>query len=398
MPLLRETLKFDTPTDKILSEFFHNNKKLNNFERDLIAQTTYTILRNYYKLTQTLENNIPDIIGMTWIKLLHIPVTKLQNIKLIDVDKLTTTKFTNDQLSTLELPLWMINELQQKYTTSEIKDLALSLKQTAPLDLRINLIKNNINNILADLKEFNPQKMELSPFGIRLYNKIALAKHPLFLNGSIEVQDESSQLAGLLLNPKRGEMVVDFCAGSGGKTLLFGMLMRNSGRIYAFDINERRLNNLAPRLSRSGLSNIHPQLISGETDSRIKRLHNKIDKVFVDAPCSGTGTLRRNPDLKFRQSLEGIKELNKKQLSILSEASKLLKVGGYLVYATCSIMPKENQDIVNQFLINNPSFALIPCTTVLNNPKFINDEGYLALLPNIHNCDGFFAALIQKQS
>jgi 16S rRNA (cytosine967-C5)-methyltransferase len=262
----------------------------------------------------------------------------------------------------------------------------------------VNLVKNNLNTVLSSLSEFNPQKMEFSPFGIRLKDKTFLAKHPLFLDGSIEVQDESSQVAGLLLNPKRGDMVVDFCAGAGGKTLLFGMLMRNSGRIYAFDVNEKRLNNLSPRMIRAGLSNVYPQLIAHENDAKIKRLHNKIDRVFVDAPCSGLGTLRRNPELKFRQTEIGINELNRKQEAILEQASKLLKVGGHLVYATCSILYQENQNIVKQFLHNHPEFELIPASTVLTSPHLVRDNIYLELLPHIHNTDGFFAALLRRVS
>jgi 16S rRNA (cytosine967-C5)-methyltransferase len=264
----------------------------------------------------------------------------------------------------------------------------------------VNLVKNDFNAVFNRLSadKLEPQKTEFSPLGIRLLNKTFLAKHALFLDGSIEVQDESSQLAGLLLMPKRGEMVVDFCAGSGGKTLLFGSLMRNSGRIYAFDNNERRLNNLTPRLARSGLSNVYPSLIAHENDSKIKRLHNKIDSVFVDAPCSGLGTLRRNPELKFRQTQSLLDTMNQQQTSILNAASKLVKVGGHIVYATCSILRRENQDIVNTFLHENPEFKLVPASNRLDNPKLAKEDGFLQLLPHTHQTDGFFAALMQRVS
>jgi 16S rRNA (cytosine967-C5)-methyltransferase len=155
---------------------------------------------------------------------------------------------------------------------------------------------------------------------VRLEGKPALQKHPLFLDGSFEVQDEGSQLLGFLLQPKRGEMVVDFCAGAGGKTLLLGAMMRNSGRLYAFDVSDKRLSKLKPRMARSGLSNIHPVVIASENDTRVKRLAGKIDRVLVDAPCSGLGTLRRNPDLKWRQSPEALAELTVKQAAILASA------------------------------------------------------------------------------
>jgi 16S rRNA (cytosine967-C5)-methyltransferase len=148
-----------------------------------------------------------------------------------------------------------------------------------------------------------------SPLGIRLAGKPALSKHPLFIDGSIEVQDEGSQLLGFLLQPRRGEMVADFCAGAGGKTLLLGALMRSQGRLYAFDVAERRLARLKPRLARSGLSNVHPVRIDSERDTRIRRLAGKLDRVLVDAPCSGLGTLRRNPDMKWRQTPASVAEL-----------------------------------------------------------------------------------------
>ena len=219
------------------------------------------------------------------------------------------------------------------------------------------------------------------------------------MQGLIEVQDEASQLAGLLLEPKRGDMVVDFCAGSGGKTLLFGMLMKNSGRIYAFDVNERRLGNLTPRLARSGLSNVYPQLITSENDSKLKRLAEKMDRVFVDAPCLGLGTLRRNPDLKFRQNEQGLAEINVKQLDILTAASRLVKPGGVLVYATCSILRAENQDVVENFLSEHAEFEIVEVKQVLKNLDLVlKDQRYLELNPVTHDTDGFFACIMQKNT
>ncbi len=163
------------------------------------------------------------------------------------------------------------------------------------------------------------------------------------------MQDEGSQLLALLTDAKRGEMVVDFCAGAGGKTLALGAAMRNTGRLYAFDTSGHRLDALKPRLARSGLSNVHPVQIAHERDERIKRLAGKIDRVLVDAPCSGLGTLRRNPDLKWRQSPQAVEELRAKQAAILASAARLLKPGGRLVYATCSLLRAENEAVADAF-------------------------------------------------
>jgi len=213
------------------------------------------------------------------------------------------------------------------------------------------------------------------------------------------VQDEGSQLLGYLVAPKRSDMVVDFCAGAGGKTLLLGALMHSHGRLYAFDVSDKRLNNLKPRLKRSGLSNVHPQLIAHEHDTKIKRLAGKIDRVLVDAPCSGLGTLRRNPDLKWRQTPEAIAELTVKQRAILDSAAKLVKAGGRLVYATCSILPEENEGIVEAFLAAHPEFELLNCAELLEKQQITLDTGkYLKLSPLLHGTDAFFAAAMQKKA
>ena len=396
--LLVDVLKFKSPTDKLLSIFFKEHKRLESSSRYIIAETIYTILRNYFKLSHHFGNNYLNFIKFTWLHLLKIDESRLKTIAKINFDDAAIININQFKQDIPELPEWIYNKLVSQMSPYEVVAINHAFLQTAPLDLRVNLIKTNHKAVLTRLESegLNPQPMLFSPFGIRLENKTFLAKHPLFTEGHLEVQDESSQIAGLLLHPKRGEMVVDFCAGSDGKTLLLGMLMHNTGRIYAFDIHEKRLNNLAPRLKRSGLSNIHPQLISHENDIKIKRLHNKIDKVFVDAPCLGLGTLRRNPDLKFRHTQESLSEITQKQLSILNAASKLVKPGGFLTYATCSILQEENQDIVHQFLESNPNFQLIPTKTILNNPALNRDDGYLVLLPHVHHTDGFFAALLQK--
>jgi 16S rRNA (cytosine967-C5)-methyltransferase len=215
----------------------------------------------------------------------------------------------------------------------------------------------------------------------------------------IEVQDEGSQLLALLVDAKRGEMVADFCAGAGGKTLALGAAMRNTGRLYAFDTSAHRLEALKPRLARSGLSNIHPVTIAHERDERIKRLRGKMDRVLVDAPCTGLGTLRRNPDLKWRQTPEAVAELTAKQAAILDSAARLLKPGGRLVYATCSLLPEENEQIAQAFSNAHPDFKPLSVKGLLEAFEVdqaaslcTEDDLYLRLWPHRHATDGFFAA------
>jgi 16S rRNA (cytosine967-C5)-methyltransferase len=237
---------------------------------------------------------------------------------------------------------------------------------------------------------------------LRIEGKPALHKLEVFLRGDVEVQDEGSQLLALMTDAKRGEMVVDFCAGAGGKTLALGAAMRNTGRLYAFDTSGHRLASLKPRLARSGLSNVHPVQIAHERDDRIKRLAGKIDRVLVDSPCSGLGTLRRNPDLKWRQSPQSVEELKVKQAAILASASRLVKPGGRLVYATCSLLQGENEEIAEAFSSERVrEFKPLAAHDVLSSAHVDQADTlvrgpYLRLWPHRHGTDGFFAAVWQR--
>jgi 16S rRNA (cytosine967-C5)-methyltransferase len=299
-----------------------------------------------------------------------------------------------------DLPDWLYERLQANFSADEMPALAEALNRPAPLDLRVNTLKADRQAVLGQLAEAGiaAEAGSLSPLSLRLRDKPALAKHPLFLDGAFEVQDEGSQLLGLLLEAKRGEMVVDFCAGAGGKTLLLGAQMRNTGRLYAFDVSEKRLSKLKPRLARSGLSNVHPVRIEHERDQKVKRLAGKIDRVLVDAPCSGLGTLRRNPDLKWRQDAASIAELTVKQTAILAAAATLVRPGGRLVYATCSLLADENERVVEAFLAAHPAFCLVPAEAVLARQGITLAGDMLHLLPHRHDTDGFFAAVLEKKN
>jgi len=299
-----------------------------------------------------------------------------------------------------ELPDWVVDRLRPHYADEEILELGRVLQQAAPLDLRVNTLKAKLDEVIEDLKaaDIAVERMPYAPQGLRIKGKPALQSLPVFRDGLIEIQDEGSQLLGYLVSPKRGEMIVDFCAGAGGKTLLLGAMMQNEGRLYAFDISERRLTNLKPRLKRSGLSNINPVLIDSERDQRVKRLAGKIDRVLVDAPCSGLGTLRRNPDLKQRQTEDGIAELIAKQDAILNAAAPLLKPGGLLVYATCSVLYEENEARAEAFTAAHPEFEVVECGDLLRQARIPLEMGrYLRLMPHRHHTDGFFAAAWRRK-
>ena len=300
----------------------------------------------------------------------------------------------------LDFPDWLVERLTPRMSPEDLMALARALNTPAPLDLRVNTLKAQRDGVISRLAADGIVAMPCpySPLGLRLKTKPFLQKHPAYLDGSIEVQDEGSQLLGYLLAPKRGEMVVDFCAGAGGKTLMLGALMRSTGRLYAFDVSDRRLAKLKPRAARAGLSNVHPACLSGENDTRVKRLSGKVDRVLVDAPCSGLGTLRRNPDLKWRQSAQSVAELTIKQAAILAAAARLLKPGGRLVYATCSILAEENEGIVDAFLAEHADFRRLSAQEELaaQGIILINCGEDMRLAPPQHGTDAFYAAVLER--
>lgn len=407
---LEPCLDFARPADVQLSGFFRNYPKLGSRDRAFVAETVYGVLRRLRTLqylTHATVDSVPTPrrLVLAWLarfgghnlREFEPLVSKgdmewLRGLKAVDLAALSPAE-------TMDLPDWLYERLSAQYGDA-LPAMMEALNTPAPLDLRVNLIKATRDDTLVALnREGLPATATpYSPFGLRLQDKIALQRHPLFLDGSIEVQDEGSQLLGLLLAPRRGEMVCDFCAGAGGKTMLLGALMRSSGRLYAFDVSEKRLAKLKPRLARSGLSNVQAQVIANERDSKVKRLAGKFDRVLVDAPCSGLGTLRRNPDLKWRQTPESVAELTVKQASILDSAARLVKAGGRLVYATCSLLQEENEAIVTAFLAGHPDFALIPVGEVLAAQKVPLEMGdYLCLNAATHGTDGFFAAVMERR-
>jgi 16S rRNA (cytosine967-C5)-methyltransferase len=410
---LRTILPLEHPADTSLRYFFQAERVGSN-ERALIAETVFGVLRHRLLLehactTPESATNKPTPRRMAlayWVRFGGYNVRELAPVlKINEAEWLGQVKgIKTDELPLsiqAELPDWIIEKLRAQRSDDEIRALGLSMQTSATLDLRTNTLKANREELLHGLAAEGVQAVATpwSPLGIRVTGKPALNKSPLFLGGRFEVQDEGSQLLGFMLAPKRNDMVVDFCAGAGGKTLMLGAMMNSQGRLYAWDVSEKRLANLKPRLARSGLSNVQPQLIAHENDSKIKRLAGKIDRVLVDAPCSGLGTLRRNPDLKFRQSEKSVAELTQKQAAILAAASKLLKVGGRLVYATCSLLHEENQAIVEAFLAQHPEFALLPASEALAQQKIALEMGdYLQLLPQQHGTDGFFAAVMERKS
>jgi len=400
-------LRFEYPADAVVSRYFREHRQLGHADRAFVAETVFAVLRRGRSLEARCAGRLSDrnrllvalAVTRGWSQRELAPVLKASEEEWLAAAKAMPESGFAPAVR-CDLPDWLYGALEAQFGADETLALAMALNLPAPLDLRVNTLKTNREAVLEALAGEGIAALagRISPLAVRLREKPALAKNPLFLSGAIEVQDEGSQLLGYLLEPKRGEMVVDLCAGAGGKTLLLGALMRNTGRLYAFDVSDKRLANLKPRLARSGLSNVHPARIEHERDSKIKRLAGKIDRVLVDAPCSGLGTLRRNPDLKWRQSAESVAELALKQAAILDAAAKLVRPGGRVVYATCSLLNAENDAIIEAFLASHPDFTLTPASAVLARQGIVLDGDFLRLLPHRHHTDGFFAAILDKKA
>jgi len=397
----------DKPADRLLTRYFRDHRELGVHDRGFIADTLFGMLRHKRLIEHLAGDSAPRLLVLVYfVKLaglnLHGMQPLLSRAEMQRLQKIKAQR-TDDLALAIQsdFPDWLVEKLRHFMPDADILALGRGMQNPAPLDLRINTVRASREEVLHSLRSdgVDAQLAPYSPTGIRLKKRISLSRHPLFLTGKLEVQDEGSQLICYLTAPRRHEMIVDFCAGSGGKALLLGAMMQNRGRVYAFDVSDKRLANLKPRLKRSGLSNIFPQRIAHENDAKIKRLFGKIDRVLVDAPCSGLGTLRRNPDLKWRQSQQAVAELAQKQSQILERAAGLVKPGGRLVYASCSILPEENEDIVNGFLSQQPQFRQLHCGNILAQQGIALDTGeFLRVLPHTHNTDGFFAAVVENSN
>lgn len=404
-------LKLDGPADVLMKLFFRSNPRLGMRDRGLIAEGIYYALRHLGTLTWAMHPvppaRAPRLAALATLARQHgieaLPPASvgreegpLKNVLAADLSKAPAHVQA-------ELPQWIYDLLEAQY--DDTKALYGSMLEGAPLDLRVNLLKANREEVLEELAANGVEAYPTpySPDGVRLPTKPGLTQWPIYKEGKVDVQDEGSQLIARLLTPRRREMICDFCAGAGGKTLAIGALMRSTGSLYAFDVNEKRLAGLTPRMRRAGLTNVHPIAIRSERDERIRRLQGKFDRVLIDAPCTGTGTFRRNPDLKWRLAPSELERINKIQKDVLEHASRLVKKGGRMVYATCSMLRRENQEVVEAFLEAHSEWHLVPAADVFAQQGIQFDASqwerfgsYFQMLPHVNSTDGFFAAVLQR--
>ena len=302
------------------------------------------------------------------------------------------------------IPEWLADELRSAVGDDEFEALVACLAQPGMLDLRVNLVKCRPEQALTALhaEGICVEASSVMAEALHVDGKPNIEKSKAYQRGMVEVQDLGSQLLARLVQPKRGQLIVDFCAGAGGKTLALASALRGTGKVFALDISSARLARLSPRLERSSLPNVWPMTISSLKDARLSTLRQKADAVLVDAPCSGTGTLRRSPDLKWRLNKDKLGQFTAQQLEILQAAASLVRPGGRLVYATCSLLPSENAAVVDQFLSEHPQAHRVSAQETLLSQRILlpqawgawSKSGDLQLWPHRSGTDGFYAAVL----
>lgn len=298
------------------------------------------------------------------------------------------------------IPECVLATLQEHYG-HDFSNLAEALLQTAPIDLRINTLKTDRDRVLALLHQhgFTADATPFSPWGIRVAQRSPDLERLLITPGLAEFQDEGSQIAALLADPRPGHAVLDLCAGAGGKTLALAAMMQNKGRIIATDIAKWRLDKATVRLRRAGVHNVTCRALDRDTERWLDRQQSRFDRVLIDAPCSGTGTWRRNPDQKWRITEESLERLLATQKQLLTQAAAWVKPGGLLIYVTCSLLPQENDQHIAELLASDTSLTLIKQDDNINIPVESSTTAAsfgLQLTPKDHNTDGFYIATLRK--
>ncbi len=299
----------------------------------------------------------------------------------------------------LEVPDWILPRLVARFGESLESELS-ALSEPAPLDLRVNLLRGTLEQGRAALEREGivATATPLSPWGLRVPGRRAVTSGAAFQTGLVEIQDEGSQLVALMVGAAPDMRVADWCAGAGGKTLAIAASMGNRGHVVACDVSRPRLDGATRRLRRAGAHNVERHLIE-PGDKWVKRRGGSFDRVLVDAPCTGTGTWRRNPDARYRLRELDLDELLPKQARILDDAARLVRPGGRLVYATCSLLPDENEAQVEAFLLRHPEFSAVPLAESWTLDAEVPGPGpFLSLTPRRHGTDGFFAAVLQRDA
>ncbi len=406
--ILEEIAKGRIPADQVIHHHFRQRPQMGARDRGVVAESVYGVLRSRRSLAWRMKVDESQwnmlvagfLLDQGWADREFV-IKWLGGGGAADaLDRLKRNLDTAPLAVRANLPDELAERLLPVYGEQGLLALMQAMNQPAPVDIRVNPLKTDratLRNMLDELG-LPTEPTPYAPHGLRRHDRRPLFNLPAFKDGLFELQDEASQLVGHLVDPKPGERVLDLCAGAGGKTLQLGALMQSKGQLWATDISAHRLEKLTPRMRRAGLSNVRPLPIAGMSDTHLKRAKGTFDRILIDAPCSGTGTWRRNPDLKWRPL--DLDALNRTQLELLEGSVRLLKPGGRIVYATCSILPEENERIVDQFLVRHPEFSLLPAAEILAAQGIdVPGQGaWFRLDPARHGTDGFFAAVLERKA
>ncbi|OYX73917.1 MAG: rRNA cytosine-C5-methylase [Rhizobiales bacterium 32-66-11] len=419
LDLMHEVDGIARPADAVVSAWFRIRRHIGETDRGFMCDLLYALLRHHARLGWWLakhgRENLPRNRLLAWLVLdggktrdqvqglftggKCAPAVLSDNERglLVKLQGCTIDHPAMPDEVRLECPSWAAEPLRRRFQAAFGSEMA-ALLAPAPLDLRVNPLKATRAQMLGALRDLGLQAeaAPLAPFGIRVKERPALARLPMLKTGEVEIQDEGSQLVAQLVDARAGERVVDFCAGAGGKTLAIATQMANKGHVMACDVSAARLKRSAERFRRAGLHNIETRLLASERDRWVKRHKGAFDRVLVDAPCSGTGTWRRNPDARWRALGPGLDNLLPLQAEILASAARLVKPGGRLVYATCSLLAEENEEQVAAFLAAHPAFHVVPVRAAAPQLGVSAHPDHLALTPARHETDGFFAAVLQR--
>lgn len=405
------------PADAVANDFFRSRRYIGGGDRRAVSDQVWTVLRHQRRITWWIERAQ----GQVSPRLLAAAAAVLSGqiygdvVAMFSGGRYAPEPMESEEAETLrrlkghtfehpampaavrfEVPDWIFPQLEARFGAETARELDAMLTP-APLDLRVNLLKGTREGAMRALarESITAKPGHLSPWSLRIEGRRPVVTGEAFQSGLVEIQDEGSQLVALLAEPRPGQRVLDYCAGAGGKTLAMAMMMENKGHILACDTSAPRLEGAVRRLRRAGVHNVEQHLL-GEGDGKwAKRRRETYDRVLVDAPCTGTGTWRRNPDARARLTEADLADLVEKQAMILQDAARFLKKGGRLVYATCSILQAENEDQVRRFLEKTTEFALVAPEGA--EAQALTQDGLLRLSPAAHGTDGFFAAIFERK-
>ena len=403
------------PADAIANDFFRARRFIGSGDRRAVSERVWHVLRTYRRLNWWLHceptprllvaaalmlegGSFADVAeAFSGGRFAPSPLARSETATLRRIEGHTLEHASMPDAVRWEIPDWLLPRLAKRFGASLGEELT-ALLQPAPLDLRVNLLKTTREEARAALaaEGLDARPTTFSPWGLRVEGRRSVTTGAVFRSGLVEIQDEGSQLIGALTGARPGMRIADWCAGAGGKTLALAMTMQNRGQLLACDVSAGRLDGAVRRLRRAGVHNVERHLIEAG-DKWAKRRAGSFDRVLVDAPCTGVGTWRRNPDARLRLTEADVAELIVKQATILDQAAALVRIGGRLVYATCSLLPEENEGQVNAFLARHAGFTLVPLVRAWPFEGAPPNTGdFLALTSAQHGTDGFFAAVLER--